>query len=271
MAIDGVKIVDSDFAWDIFDDFFERFDAGALPAALRRELTEEYEGEILSRLDREIFLTTLAECLWRVGEPVVELSDQIQDMLDREATAVEWEDLYPERKKVLKRFLTRLNKLKTKPVERKKNRSPKKLLFEEGDYLVFTKQNGKQVPVIMWGLERRGGLTYLFVCPNLSKTEDAALIRKLLDTSHPLTDLELTTFFHRDKHAKNTGIEHKTLKPNVERFRKFGNRKFSDDWYGSPSMTAFDFDMFEKCINEGGSRALTPAELELINEKNGKI
>lgn len=82
MAIDGVKIVDSDFAWDIFDDFFERFDAGASPAALRRELIEEYEGEILSALDRELFLTTLAECLWSVGEPVVDLADQIQDMLD---------------------------------------------------------------------------------------------------------------------------------------------------------------------------------------------
>lgn len=265
MAIDGVKIVDSDFAWDIFDDFFERFDAGASPAELREELTEEYEGELLSTLDRELFLTTLAECLWSVGEPVVELADQIQDMLDRDATAAEWDDLYPERKKVLKRFLTRLSKPKTKPVARKKNRAPKKLLFEVGDYLVFTKQNGKQVPVIMWGLERRGVLTYLFVCPNLSKTDDAALIRKLLDTSQPLSDLELTTFFHRDKHAKNTGIEYKTLKPYAERFRKFGNRKFSDDWYGSPSLTAFDFDTFEKCINECGSRALTPEELKLTD------
>ena len=132
MAIDGVKIVDSDFAWDIFDDFFERFDAGAAPAALRRELTEEYEEEILSTLDRELFLTTLAECLWSVGAPVGELADQIQDMLDRETTAAEWDDLYPERKKVLKRFLTRLNKPKTKPVTRKKKSCAEKTAVRSG-------------------------------------------------------------------------------------------------------------------------------------------
>lgn len=81
MSVEGTKILENDFACDIHDDFFERYDGGAEPSALGVELLAEYEAEILSEADREILLSTLAECLWSVGRPVEELRAPLQALL----------------------------------------------------------------------------------------------------------------------------------------------------------------------------------------------
>lgn len=265
MAIDGTKILDSDFAWDLYDDFFERFDAGAAASVIQTELTDEYEGEIQSELDREIFLTTLAECLWQVGRNVEDLSEEVQAILDAETTTALWDDLWPERKAQLRRFVTKLKKPKKTPVKPKKRRLPKNVLFEEGDYLVFTKQNGKKIPLIIWSLERRVGLGYVFVFPNLTRTDDAELIWNFLDTKSRLSNEELAVFFRESKRTKCVTVDHSVCKANRDRFEKFGSRPFDFRvWQGNSFGYCPTFECFEKYANEGGSRGLTQEELEFI-------
>jgi hypothetical protein len=265
MAIDGTKIIDSDLAWDIYDDFFERFDAGTDPALIKAELSEEYEGEILRNVDREIFLTTLVECLWSVGTSADDLSAEIQPIIDSEETAEFWEDLYPARKRVLKRFVAKLRKPKKTPIKPSKRRIPKIHLFQEGDYLVFTKRNGKPVPAIIWCVETRGGLSYVFVFPNLTRTEDAQLIQKLLDTNLPIADEELATFFSKSKRTKCVEVAHQAIKTQKSRFYKFGFRPFDHRiWQGSSFGFCETFECLEKYADQAGSRALLPQELDRI-------
>lgn len=265
MGIDGTKIVDSDFAWDIYDEFFELFDAGMSPPLIEARLTETYRGEILSELDREIFLSTLSECLWRVGHPTESHSEQLKAMIDAESTAALWEDLYPERKRVLKRFVAKLGKPRKTPLRPQKQRRPQRLLFEEGDYLVFCKKNGKKIPTIIWGIETRGGVCYVFVFPNLTRTNDINLIERFLDTTRPISNDDLAVFFSKNKRFKCVAVDHKACKPQKDRFRKFGARPFDDRiWQGSSFASCSTFECFEQYANEGGSRSLSPDELKLI-------
>lgn len=265
MAIDGPKIIDSDLAADIEEEFFERFDAGMTPAAIETELNGEYAAETLSTVDREILLTTLAECLWSVGTPTDHLAEQLQEMLDRQATAEFWQEMYAERERVLRRFLKKLQTPKKKPLQPRKRRSPRRHLFADGDYLIFTKRNAKRVLVIMWGAERIGGLTYAFVLPNLTRTNDADLLRRLLITDESITDAELATFFSKNMTVKSIGIEHRLLKPHAARFQRIGNRPMSTNvWRGSSFGSCVRFEDLERYIDEGGSRGLTFEELKLI-------
>ncbi len=265
MGIDGTKIIDSDFAWDIHDDFFERFDRGTDPQIIKTELIEEYEGEILSLGDREIFLAALAECLWSVGQTVEDLSAQIRAMIELDSTAEFWGELYLKRKPILKRFVAKLRKPKKTPLVPKKKRNPKRRIFEEGDYLVFTKRNGKRVPAIIWCVDLIDGLWYVFVFPNLTRTNDSGLILKFLDTTQPISNQELATFFTKRHRARCVAVAHQAVKEEKARFHKFGSRPFDFRiWEGSSFGSCSTFACLETYADEGGSRAFSPSELAIL-------
>ena len=262
MSVSGVKVLDADFACDVYDDFFDRYDAGGEPDAIRAELADAYETEIFSAADREFFLTALADALWEVGAPVDDLRGSIAAMLAADETAGFWDDLYPARKKALARFLTKLGTPKKTPRRRQKARRPAKLPFVAGDYLAFAKRNGAVVPVIVWMVETHAPLRYDFVFPNLSRAGDPEAAERFLDASVPLTDDELEVFFSPDRKAKVVTLEHRDLKPHLGRFRRFGNRPFAHPpWRGSSFGYIFRIEDFERRADEAGSRSLTPDEL----------
>jgi hypothetical protein len=265
MAADGTGIIENDLAYDVHDAFFESYDGGKAPAAIHAAIVAEFEGELLCDGDREVFVAALAECLWTIGQPVADLAGQLEALLAADAGAAYWGELYLERKKTLTRFLRKIRTAKRTPVKPKKTRLPKKLLFEQGDYLAFSKKNGKVVPVIVWYVEKRAPLRYDFVFPNLSKASDPDLIARLLDTGAPLTDDELSVVFTKGKRPKAVTIEHTAVKAQTSRFRKFGNRPFHfPTWQVGWSGYCIKFEDFEQYADEGGSRALTAEELRMI-------
>ncbi len=265
MAVDGVKILESDFALDVYDDFFERYDQSQSPSSIAAALRGEYATEILSTVDEEIFFTALAECLWTVGSSTDDLRPQIAVFVDSDTTADFWDDLYPARKAALKRFLRKIAKPKKTPVRPKKRRHPKKLPFAKGDYLAFEKRNGKRVPVIVWDIEKRGSLRYDFVFPNLSRTDDRQTITAFLQTSTVNVDDVLTIFFSKRRRVPVTTIEHTDVNNHLDRFHRFGNRPFRfPQWQGSSFGYCVTFKDFENTADSRGSRAFANWELQLI-------
>lgn len=260
MAVDGPGVLDSDLAADVHDAFFERYDAGADPTEVGEQLRATYARECLEDSEREIFLAALADCLWNVGAPVEELRGPIERLLA--ANAAFWGDLYPRRRAAISRLLTRLDTPKRTPLPRKKARLPRKLPFEEGDYLVFTKKNGKAVLVAVWAIEKRGQLRYDLVFPNLSRPAESGLVERLLSRPDSLSDDELATFFSRTRRARVTTIDHRDLKDHADRFRRVGNRPFAfPAWQGSSFSSCVTFADLERAADEAGSRALSAAEL----------
>jgi hypothetical protein len=261
MAADGVGILENDLALDVHDEFFARFDAKEEPDAIVAVLGEM---ELFSDGEREIHAAALAECLWSIGHPVEELRARLKQMIDGESGAAYWGELYPARKTALLRLLKKLARPTTKPAARKTRRSPKRRLFEEGDYLVFTKKNGRPIVAIVWIVEPRPPLRYDFVFPNLFRSPDTA---KLLDTSAEITDLELGVFLGRGLRPKVTTIEHSVVKTHMPRFRRFGNRPFRfPTWQVGTCGYCVTFADFEKAADESGSRPLNAEELKAIEK-----
>jgi len=268
MSFSGLKILENDFACDIHDDFFQRYDAGQKLETLAEAITADYEAEILSPIDREVFLTAVAECLWSVGQPVDSLRRQIIELLESDTTANFWSEQYAARKKILLTFVRKLSKPKAKPVAPRKVRAPKRLPFAEGDYLLFEKQNKKRVVVIVAAVETRGKLRYDFAIPNLSRSTDTALTGKLVCTPAAISDEELATFFPKSRRFRMSTFEHSTIKGHLGRFQKIGNRPFNwSVWQYGACGYGVTFDDFERLVNESGTRGLTPEELQLAEHK----
>ena len=265
MAFDGVKILDNDLACDVHDAFFEAYDGGADPAAIRAALVERYDGELNTAIDGEVFATAMAECLWSVGRPVDDLAAEVREGLAAESTRAFWGDLYDQRRRVLDRFLAKLAKPKPAPLPRKKTRVPKHVLFEAGDWLLFEKRSGRLVPAVVWAVEPRGRFRYDFVFPNLSRPADPALVLRVLRGGPGVTDDEVATFFSPNKRARVTTIEHTAIRAHAGRFRKVGHRPFVfPTWQGSGFGYAVTFADFERAADDAGSRALTPEEVKAL-------
>lgn len=268
MSFDSVKILDNDFASDICTDFFERFDSGQSPQIIQDHLMEEYGREVLEELDREVLLTALADCAWQVGLPVDDLRRQIESHFATESTSGFWSELYAARKREITAFLRKLQKPKTSPDKPRKNRLPKRIPFDEGDYLLFQRKNGKQVLVVVASVETKGKLKYVFVFPNLSRSSDFELTKRLLDTTQAVSDDELGVFFGKNHRFRVCIFDHVTIKDHLQRLPKFGNRKFNwSIWQCGACGYGVTFADFERCIDDSGSRGLMPEELLLVSTK----
>ena len=265
MAAEGTGIMDHDLACDVHDNFFTLFDSGTEPTTIEHTLLTQYEGEILSDGDREVFLAALIECLWSVGHPVEGLKDRLATMVATDAGASYWGSLYPVRRRALNRLLGKVTTPKPTPITRKKTRVPKKRLFEEGDYLAFTKTNGRVVPVIVWIVESRHPLRYDFVFPNLARPASPELVRRFFDGKVDLTDDELGVFLGKGRRPKVVTLEHTAARPHIGRFHRFARRPFRfPAWQCGTCGYCVTFADFERSVDEGGSRAMTPEELTMI-------
>lgn len=265
MAANGPGVLENDLALDVHDAFFEQFDGGSDPGTTRDHLLHAHEGEAQGDAEREIVLAALLQCLWDVGHPVDDLRGQLQEIVVTGVSAAHWGHLTAERTRTLRRLLAKTATPKKAPTPRRKARLPKKLAFEAGDYLAFTKASGRVVPVIVWLVERRAPLRYDFVFPNLGRSADPALLARLLDTREPVSDEELAAFLSPGRRPRVFSLEHTTIKPHLGRFRTFGNRPFSfPAWQCGACGYGVTFADFERRADEGGCRAMTPSEIAFI-------
>lgn len=271
MSFDSVKILDNDFAFDICADFFERFNLGQPPQAVRDQLLQEYGREMLDETDREVLLTSLADCLWKVGQPVDDLRAQIESAFATQSTAQFWGEEYSARRREISAFLRKLQKPKASPVKPKKPRAPKMIPLAEGDYLLFQRKNGKQVLVVVADVETKGKLRYHFVFPNLSRSQEFAATRRLLDTSEAVSDDELRLFFGKNYRFRMCTFDHTSIQDQLHRLRKVGNRKFDwSKWRFGACGYGVTFADFEQHIDNGGSRGLSPEELAIVSQTYSK-
>lgn len=138
-------------------------------------------------------------------------------------------------------------------------------MFAGGDYLLFTKANGKAVPVIVWVVERRRPLRYDFVFPSLGKATDPDAVRRILDTREPVTDDELAAVLSKGKRPRVFTLEDAAIRGHLHRLQRFGNRPFNfPAWQCGACGYGVTFADFERNANESGSRALAADELAVL-------
>jgi hypothetical protein len=169
MAIDGVKIIDSDQAHNVYGLFMASYDAGRPLGEIQATIETLQAGN--DDVDDELFITAYALALWEVGA----LTDAIRQRAAVAIAAGAFSRFLTEnagrpaagrqRQQVLHRFWAKISQPNPNVRKRKprKRQPAKKLLFSVGEVLAFQLPDGSyRSTVLLEATEARGKLRYQF-------------------------------------------------------------------------------------------------------------
>ncbi|MFC4803588.1 hypothetical protein [Filifactor villosus] len=145
MAIDGVKIIDSDSAYDIYNSVTQRYKDGEDVEAIRQDWLREAENFCIDELYEEIYWTAFAYSLWKVGYKEDEVRKKALELIEGGACEL-WKEIdekaLKQRQKALDKLALHLQTDNPKPLRRPKIKKQKEPHFQEGDVLVVEMPQG---------------------------------------------------------------------------------------------------------------------------------
>jgi hypothetical protein len=176
MAIDGTKIVDSDAAHDIYNEFIDLYDAGVDIVEIKKKC-EMWRNDVFDEVEFEIFITTYALALWETGNLTEEILYETQKTVASGASVKMWleesgEGDAKKREKELEKFLQKISTQKSKPRKRKKYKQITNFLFEIDDIVTFQLQDKSYRAAILLNIfQYRGKCIYQFTPTSYIQTE----------------------------------------------------------------------------------------------------
>ena len=185
MATDGVKIIDSDTAYDTYWGIMDLYDSGADLETIDKEFpiiqTEYYED-----FDNEIYVTSCALALWEIGQMSEYKLTYIKTIIEKGACVKVWtEEHNPEegkaRQKELDKFWKKISQVNTKVRARKKYRKITNFYFQPDDLLTFRLNDGNYRSVVCATIEQyRGQCNYILV-PTTYDSSKKPTIEDMID------------------------------------------------------------------------------------------
>ena len=119
MAIDGVKIIDSDSGYDIYNNITERYKDGEDIEKIRQDWLNEEANFCIDELFAEIYWTAFAYSLWKIGYPKDEVRTKALQLIERGATPL-WNEIdskaQKQRQKALDKLKLQLQEDNPKPL-----------------------------------------------------------------------------------------------------------------------------------------------------------
>lgn len=180
MAVDGVKIIDSDTAhdtyWGIMDMFDNELSIEKIKKKFPLKLKSYYDD-----LDTEIYITSAGLAYWEIGIMDKENLKIIEKVLDKGiGVKVFGEDDEKEgkaRQRVLNRFWKKINKVNAKPRKPKKYRKVVNFHFEEDEVLIFKTRKRNYGAVICCQIHQyRGHCNYHLVPTTYSNKKKPTIL-----------------------------------------------------------------------------------------------
>jgi hypothetical protein len=236
MALDGPKIIDGDLANDIYIEFMDLYDSD-FPVSEIISTIEKWQSNLVDEIEEDIFFTTYAQCLWEIGQTSEKLIDQIERSYDEETYLKFWksecgEEWYCERKKILRKFISKIRKERSTPRKRKKYHKVKNFIFQVGDII---------------SCEFSGGNHFAFIISDVSQTRNECAYSFCpinYDKDIPATQADAQYCFgHRiPSSLSSKGFEygfwmncivHKDLLKYRDKLKKVGHLALNNDLYKS--------------------------------------
>ena len=141
MAIDGVKIIDSDSGYDIYNNITERYKDGEDIEKIRQDWLNEEVNFCIDELYTEIYWTAFAYSLWKIGYRKDEVRAKALQLIEQGATPL-WNEIdskaQKQRQKALNKLKLQLQEDNPRPLVKPAPKKPKTPYFEVGDVLVVT-------------------------------------------------------------------------------------------------------------------------------------
>ncbi len=95
MAIDGVKIIDSDLANDVYNEFMDLYDANMDFSEIKSKI-DLWRNAELDAIDFEIFISAYALALWETGFLTNDVIDEVNQVLIEGQSLKMWTELTSE-------------------------------------------------------------------------------------------------------------------------------------------------------------------------------
>lgn len=180
MAIDGIKIIDSDLAYDVYHTFMDLYDAGESIETIKATI-EEFQVDN-DDVDDEVFTTAYALALWEIGQLDDETLSQVSYAIKRGAFVTYLTQLEGaphegrKRQQVLTRFWDKIRQSNIRPRKRRTHKVKSKFVFDEGTVLSFQMPDGTyRATILLLVLQHRGRCSYLFTMPTYIKSSKPVL------------------------------------------------------------------------------------------------
>ena len=138
MAIDGVKIIDSDDGHDIYNAIVERYKDGVSVDTIISEILSEKQNFCTDEFYTEIYWTAVAYSLWKIGRLPDDVKEKALDIIAQGPHEfwLEIDGKAPEqRQKVLDKLAVQLQSENPKPIKVRKSKIKREPHFKVGDVL----------------------------------------------------------------------------------------------------------------------------------------
>lgn len=292
MAIDGIKIIDSDLAHDVYGEFMDLYDADVEIAEIKQKI-EKWLDEDLDESEFEIFITAYALALWETGNLTGDIFNEVQNVIDNGAGVAMWlaecgEDEAKNRQKVLEKFLNKISSPKKTPRKRKKCKKITNFIFQTNDVVTFQVSDKSFRAAILASIfQYRGMCIYQFIptsymSPGKPTEPDiknsSVFINKMGCGYNRETVKQMQPGIEKFWASDNKfsipfmlglslyGIEHKDLINFSEKFEVIGNVKIRDHFKEVGSLGYEDtFEDFSERFKDIINREVKIFKKEMVN------
>ena len=239
MAIDGVKIIDSDTACDIYNYVTESYKDGLSADKIIEKILADEKDYCIDDFYSEIYWTALAYSLWKIGHLPGDIKKKALEIIEKGANEL-WleidEKALKQRQKNLDKLAIQLETENPKPIKVSKAKNARKPYFKTGDVLAIKFDDEYGVGFVSSVDEGPRKLEYNLACTRLLQKEkpsiDDFLSSKIAcgkqDTSYCL--------------KTDCWFNHKDLGQLIDRFEKIGRVELEDYVLGTltPASTLDD-------------------------------
>ena len=138
MAIDGVKIIDSDDAYDIYNAIVERYKDGENVDNIIADILDEESNYCTDNFYAEIYWTALAYSLWKIGHLPEDIKTKALELIENGADDF-WLEIdskaKSQRQRALDKLAIQLQSENPRPIKVPKSRVKREPYFTQGDVI----------------------------------------------------------------------------------------------------------------------------------------
>ena len=253
MAIDGVKIIDSDQAYYIYNEVVGRYRDGEHVTNIIKEILDTEKDDCQTDFFTEIYWTAFAYSLWKIGHLTDDIRDKTLEIIKKGPDPF-WLEIdskaLKQRQKVLEKLAVQLQTENPRPLKVPKAKAKRKPYFEEGDILAVKFEDEYGLVFVSMIEQSPRKLEYHLACTRLLQTKKPTIDDFL--TSQISCKMDNTKFAL----VTDCWFNHKDLGQLLENIEKIGQvklRPFSL-WMMAPAQNLED--IYEEITRDKGSSGL---------------
>jgi len=256
MATDGVKIIDSDTAHDIYYSFMDMFDHGASIDTLNKKYAEDKQKCIsIDDEEYEICITVYALAFWEIGAITSEILKDVEEVIKKKATVKGWtlevgEKKGKARQKELDNLWAKINHPKEKPRKSKNYIEITEFLLKQGDVLAFQNPDETYSLTVVLDISQEKGKCYYTFGRTTNRYEQLPHIEDIgnVDFIGNRQGINLTPYLW------GLELEQKKLKNCINKFQYIGEISIKGNGRCYNSVIDFEDFCFKFSISEQESK-----------------